>query len=152
MAEGLREQLERLTSGWLGATHLQRPPRVSSRPIEDLVGGQVVDTEQGPCVLVDRYHPPGYRHGRIEINSTLSHRLETLAAIGRDPNLRHLDLQRSAFLDVETTGLAGGAGTYAFLVGIGWFEGEDFHLRQVFMRDYSEEPALISLIHDTLGP
>jgi len=116
------------------------------------VGGQVVDTEQGPCVLVERYHPPGYRHGRIEINSTLSHRLETLAAIGQDPNLRHLDLQRSAFLDVETTGLAGGAGTYAFLVGIGWFEGQDFHLRQVFMRDYSEEPALISLIQDTLGP
>ncbi|MDH4209127.1 MAG: GNAT family N-acetyltransferase, partial [Anaerolineae bacterium] len=60
-------------------------------------------------------------------------------------------LKRAAFLDVETTGLAGGAGTYAFLVGLGWFEGGDFRLRQLFMRDYSEERALISLLEDTLA-
>jgi uncharacterized protein YprB with RNaseH-like and TPR domain len=30
------------------------------------------------------------------------------------------------FLDTETTGLAGGTGTYAFLVGIGWWEAGRF--------------------------
>jgi len=53
---------------------------------------------------------------------------------------------------VETTGLAGGAGTYAFLVGLGWFEGQEFRLRQVFMRDYGEEPALVSVVEETLLP
>jgi uncharacterized protein YprB with RNaseH-like and TPR domain len=88
----------------------------------------------------------------VDITAALTHQPRTVAAIGRDQQLDALEFQRSAFLDVETTGLAGGAGTYAFLVGIGWFEGQGFRLRQVFMRDYSEEPALISLIQDTLGP
>ena len=40
------------------------------------------------------------------------------------------------FLDTETTGLAGGAGTVAFLVGMGYFTGRDFAVEQVLMRDY----------------
>jgi tetratricopeptide (TPR) repeat protein len=46
-----------------------------------------------------------------------------------------------AFVDTETTGLAGGTGTYAFLVGVGVFEGDEFVVHQFFMRDYGEEPA-----------
>ena len=34
------------------------------------------------------------------------------------------------FVDLETTGLAGGAGTFAFLVGCAWFDGDTFHVRQ----------------------
>jgi len=47
------------------------------------------------------------------------------------------------FLDVETTGLAGGTGTYAFLVGIAWWEAGGLQLEQFFMRDYSEEHSLL---------
>jgi uncharacterized protein len=47
------------------------------------------------------------------------------------------------FLDTETTGLSGGTGTYAFLVGVGWWEGEGFVVEQLFMRDHSEEPSLL---------
>ena len=55
-----------------------------------------------------------------------------------------------AFLDIETTGLSGGAGTYAFLVGLGRFEGDDFYLRQVFMRSPAEEQALLLVVADLL--
>ncbi len=47
------------------------------------------------------------------------------------------------FLDTETTGLSGGTGTYAFLVGIGWWENDGFTVEQYFMRDHSEEPSLL---------
>ena len=47
------------------------------------------------------------------------------------------------FLDTETTGLAGGTGTYAFLIGIGWWESGRFIVEQYFMRDHSEEPSLL---------
>jgi len=152
MVEDLRQQLERLLSGQLGSNHLQRRPRRPSPPIEELVGGTVMETEHGPCVVVDRVYPAGYEHGRVNISAALTHSPETVAAIGRDPSLEALNVPTSAFLDVETTGLAGGAGTYAFLVGIGRFEGHDFHLRQVFMRDYGEEPALVALLEETLEP
>jgi uncharacterized protein YprB with RNaseH-like and TPR domain len=152
MVEDLRQQLERLTSGRLGTTHLHPAVRRPSQPIEELVGGEVVVTDHGPCVAVDLAYPAGYRHGTVDIAAALDLNPHTVAAIGRNQELASLDLKRTAFLDVETTGLAGGAGTHAFLVGLGWFEGDDFRLRQLFMRDYSEERALISLVEDTLAP
>ncbi len=47
------------------------------------------------------------------------------------------------FLDTETTGLAGGTGTYAFLVGVGWWEAESLIVEQLFMRDHSDEASLL---------
>ena len=152
MVDSLRQQLERLTSGRLGTTHLHPVVRQPSRPIEELVGGEVKETSHGTCVVVDQIYPAGHQQGQVRISSAPSYCPQTVAGIGRDPGLEALDLQKSAFLDVETTGLAGGAGTYAFLVGIGWFDGPDFRLRQVFMRDYGEEPALVAVIEETLEP
>ena len=57
-----------------------------------------------------------------------------------------------AFLDTETTGLAGGTGTYAFLVGVGSIEASGFRLRQFFMRDYGEEASLLSRLDEYLAP
>ncbi len=55
-----------------------------------------------------------------------------------------LDIARAVFLDIETTGLCGGAGVHTFLVGLGWFEGEQFRVRQAFLRGFDEEPALMA--------
>lgn len=54
------------------------------------------------------------------------------------------DVRRALFLDTETTGLSGGAGTVAFLVGVGWVQGEDFVVRQYLMPDYGAEPMMLS--------
>ncbi len=55
-----------------------------------------------------------------------------------------IDRERLLFLDTETTGLSGGAGTVAFLVGVGFFEGDTYHLEQYLMRDYNEELSVLS--------
>jgi uncharacterized protein YprB with RNaseH-like and TPR domain len=47
------------------------------------------------------------------------------------------------FLDTETTGLAGGTGTYPFLVGIAWWDAGGLQVEQLFMRDFSEEHSLL---------
>jgi len=54
------------------------------------------------------------------------------------------DPERWLFLDTETTGLSGGTGTYAFLVGLAWWEGSELVVEQLFMREHSEEPSLLS--------
>jgi uncharacterized protein YprB with RNaseH-like and TPR domain len=61
-----------------------------------------------------------------------------------------LALEDMIFLDTETTGL-GGAGTMAFLVGIGYFDKENFVVKQLFMRDYDEEPAMLSYLENELA-
>jgi uncharacterized protein len=53
------------------------------------------------------------------------------------------DPGRWLFLDTETTGLAGGTGTYAFLVGIAWWDAGGLQIEQFFMRDLDEEHSLL---------
>jgi uncharacterized protein len=53
------------------------------------------------------------------------------------------DPTRWLFLDTETTGLAGGTGTYAFLVGLAWWDSGGLQVEQLFMRDHGEEHSLL---------
>jgi len=55
------------------------------------------------------------------------------------------------FLDTETTGLAGGTGTYPFLVGLAWWEGGGLEVEQLFMREYSEERSLLAALAERLA-
>jgi uncharacterized protein YprB with RNaseH-like and TPR domain len=78
--------------------------------------------------------------------------MEVIGAWAGDTRIQTTPLSAFAFLDIETTGLAGGTGTYAFLVGIARFENEHFHLAQFFMRDPSEEPAHLLAVEEFLAP
>jgi hypothetical protein len=49
-------------------------------------------------------------------------------------------------LDTETTGLATAAGTVAFLIGLGWWEGDRFRQVQLLLPDHAEEPAMLDEI------
>jgi tetratricopeptide (TPR) repeat protein len=69
-----------------------------------------------------------------------------------DPRLAQIPLSRFAFLDTETSGLSGGTGTYAFLVGIARFVDDQLVLRQFFMRDPSEEAAMLEAVGQFLAP
>jgi uncharacterized protein len=53
------------------------------------------------------------------------------------------DSEKWLFLDTETTGLAGGTGTYAFLVGLAWWDAGGLQVEQLFLRDFSEEHSLL---------
>jgi uncharacterized protein len=55
------------------------------------------------------------------------------------------------FLDTETTGLAGGSGTYAFLVGIAWWEGGGLEIEQFFLREYCEERSMLFALRERIG-
>jgi hypothetical protein len=55
-------------------------------------------------------------------------------------------------LDTETTGLGTAAGTVAFLVGLGWWEGDRFVVRQLLLPDHGDEPALLAALGDALPP
>jgi uncharacterized protein YprB with RNaseH-like and TPR domain len=126
-----------------GVRHLKpQPPRRGPR-VEELLAGEVLDTEHGSFFRVHEAHPLDYYHGHHTLAELLSHTPQGPALLARDERLAGVEFQRMAFVDTETTGLAGGSGTYAFLVGVGLFEGESFTIHQFFMRDYGEEPALL---------
>ena len=55
-------------------------------------------------------------------------------------------------LDTETTGLATAAGTVAFLVGLGWWEGDRFRQLQLLLPDHSDEAALLDALASAIPP
>jgi len=67
-----------------------------------------------------------------------------------DPIDEVSDPDQWLFLDTETTGLSGGSGTYACLVGIAWWEGGGLEIEQFFLREYSEERSLLLALRERI--
>jgi uncharacterized protein len=61
------------------------------------------------------------------------------------------DPRQWLFLDTETTGLAGGTGTYPFLIGIAWWNAGGLEVEQFFMRDYSEEHSVLVALAERMA-
>jgi uncharacterized protein YprB with RNaseH-like and TPR domain len=146
----LKARLERLVAV---ATAKERECRRTPAPVplEELVGGMCVPNELGEFFQVETSVHLELRHGDVPLSRVRTIAPETVGLLTAEPALDSFDLQGSVFLDTETTGLAGGAGTAAFLIGLGWFDGERFCVRQYFMRDYHEEPALLHALAAELG-
>ena len=131
-------------------TEKTQPKKRAKYPIEQVVDGEFRDTHSGETFVVEVVYPLDHRHGNIELQ--LMGSLELVSEWAGDPRIASTKPENFAFLDTETTGLAGGSGTYAFQIGVGRFEKDDFRLAQFFMRDPIEEPAMLSALESFLAP
>ncbi len=61
------------------------------------------------------------------------------------------DPQQWLFLDTETTGIAGGTGTYPFLIGIAWWDAGGLEVEQFFMREHSEEHSVLVALAEKMA-
>jgi hypothetical protein len=138
----LKARLERLVAA-AALKERERRRAPAPVPIEELVDGMRVENERGEFFLVETAVHLESRHGDVPLSRMHAIDPRTVSVLTAEPGLEGFDLRRAVFLDTETTGLAGGTGTAAFLIGLGWVEGERFVVRQYFMRDYHEEAALL---------
>jgi len=115
------------------------------------VNGEVVSTPEGETFRAKEAFSNDFRCGEMTLSEILTLPTYPAHLLAKDERLKDLDLRRTLFLDTETTGLAGGTGTLAFLIGLGFFEGDAFVIHQLFMRDYSEERATLHLLRDLLN-
>lgn len=83
------------------------------------------------------------RYGKISLAAGLKLKGDILSLLSRDRSFEDLDLSTALFLDLETTGLSGGVGVVPFLVGLGFYRDEKFHVLQYFLGDLAEEESLI---------
>jgi len=113
------------------------------------LGGCVLNTPFGACLVIDRRYESDRRYGSVQIGDCEPGDLATLRLL--DPGLEALDASsrsRVVFVDLETTGLSGGAGTVAFLVGCGYFDLGAFQVRQFLLTSHSAERALLAAAAD----
>jgi uncharacterized protein YprB with RNaseH-like and TPR domain len=132
-----------------GTSHLP-PPKPASHTIDSVVAGSFRATARGEAFVTEQIFAEDYLHGNVSHLSTFP--LSLISQWANDPRIAELPIHKFAFLDTETSGLAGGTGTYAFLVGAARFVDGKFNLRQFFLRDPSEEPAMLEALIEFLAP
>jgi hypothetical protein len=125
-------------------------PKVDSHSIESVVAGSFHPTPRGDAFVAEQTFDEDYLHG--DVSHLVKSPLSLISEWANDVRIAELPLGKFAFLDTETSGMAGGTGTYAFLVGVGRFVDGKFNLRQFFMRDPSEEPAMLEALIHFLAP
>jgi uncharacterized protein YprB with RNaseH-like and TPR domain len=132
-----------------GGSTEQDPPYGCGDPayaanVADVLDGEWHERDGHRFLVVDRTYVPGYRHGSMVLADGLP------PSDGVWPRLSLLANgscgSRLLFIDLETTGIAGGAGTYAFLVGCGWFAGGTFRVRQFVLSSFTAERALLEAV------
>ena len=128
--DSVEERLQRLRGASAGGT--SHPSR--DQPIAELLQGERV--AEG-LIVVDQRIPLSHQHGKGALTpiTTLQH--------PRPPVGQALPAEHLVFLDTETTGLAGGTGTVAFLLGVGRIDGDELCLRQFFLTGFRGEAALL---------
>jgi uncharacterized protein YprB with RNaseH-like and TPR domain len=153
----LREKLR-----YAGVTTEAAPgrPFVASRDWDVLpdVDLRCVETALGDVYVCEKRWPLEHYHGHRALGEALQ--VDSRAVARLAPGLCGEDVARTVFLDVETTGLAGGTGTLVFLVGLGAFDGDartgarlgDFLVRQFFLAGPSGEEAMLVAVVEALSP
>ena len=134
----------------VGVTDLAPPKPKSRYGIDSVIAGAFCPTALGDVFVAEQTYTSEYRHGLSSLNSSLP--ISVISQWARDTRISDIPLSEFAFLDTETSGLAGGTGTYAFLVGAARFVDGQFLLQQFFMRDPAEEPALLEGLANFLAP
>ena len=124
-------------------------PSPQSFQIQEWFPGEEIETKQGKHFETETLYARHRRHGSAELSELAElpgDLLETLS----NGTIRNVPPQEWAFLDTETTGIQGGAGICPFLVGLGYFAGDDFHMVQYFIRDFDEEPSMLLALGELL--
>ena len=96
-----------------------------------------------PVLFLENPYVLDAHYGKIPISLGLDVRGDVLAFLSREPAFADLDLSSALFIDLETTGLSGGTGTVAFLVGMGFYRDQKFNVVQFFLGDLAEEERMI---------
>lgn len=108
---------------------------VSQEELAKLLGGELC---ADGVVLIDSFLPASRSHGRVPFHDIHDVSLGFLAG-GEEPAREGL-----LFIDTETTGLAGGTGTVAFVLGLARIENDVVHLRQYFLTSFSAEASMLT--------
>lgn len=134
-----REKLERL----IRLTRETRPKKEPTILLEP--------RRREPLQVFENHFPLHSKYGRVAIASGLKIKSKTLSLLSRDRSFEDLSLSCALFLDLETTGLSGGVGVVPFLVGLGFYGQDDFHIVQFFLGDLAAEEQLIHELRLFLG-
>ncbi|HUH66355.1 MAG TPA: ribonuclease H-like domain-containing protein [Syntrophales bacterium] len=143
----LRRRIDEIVSRRPVAREMSAPrPHTHNIALHDVIRGEEVANKCGKFFIVRGQHTASAIHGNRRLKDISAIDMKAAALLANDTDIASFACHDALFLDTETTGLAGGTGTFAFLIGVGWFDNEAFITQQIFARDFSEERAGLSFL------
>lgn len=145
----LRKRIAKIDRKWTKPQPPVPRPTTFTDPFDDDLPWKEVETAHGRHFETERLYERHRRHGSIGIADLEQMPHDLLQPISNG-EIASVPPEKWCFLDTETTGLAGGSGTYAFLIGVGRITPQGFRIRQFFMREFGEEASQLSALHEHL--
>ncbi len=146
--DDLRERMAKVLArsrGEDGAVPLRCPPDVDFPELPFVAE----ETEHGVVHVRTRRLSAAHRIGRAPLSAAAYASPEVLALLAQDPDLGSVRPRGALYLDTETTGLSGGTGTVAFLVGLAFFRG-GWVLEQLLVRELGEEVPMLARVAERI--
>lgn len=149
----LRETLNRLYSRESSIKHFSDDSFTRDRRgMHEFVEGEYVNTVFGDIFVGKVRYVKTHQHGNVSLASITDISDDWLSRWGKFPSPRKFNHRKTVFVDTETSGLAGGGGTLAFLIGIGYYYRNEFRVEQFFADSHSREEGMLDLVADFLKP
>jgi uncharacterized protein YprB with RNaseH-like and TPR domain len=131
----------------VGTSHIKPGKKTVPPPsLTDALPGIWEKTSVGDCFVVRKHFPFSLLHGDRELSDLPQ--IDVFESISAYSGISEIPLEQYLFIDTETTGLSGGAGTYVFLVGAAKYETDGIHFAQFFLQDPSNEPCQLAALEE----
>ncbi len=145
----MRKELKRLFGKHTDKFFVKSDVERKSHHLDELVPGNWINTHFGDIFRAEYQYDLSKPYGQLDLRrisqfkpSDYQHCFQIEALSAPDKFL---------FIDTETTGLTGGTGTIAFMIGIGWLDDQQFHIHQYFITQLSHEEGMLELLKEVLS-
>lgn len=140
-----KEKLEKLLA-------LSRQKKSEKKAESDkIVDELIASPPHQPYLVLENNFNLNSSYGQIPISLGLNIPGRVLYLLSRDEAFKDLSLAEAVFIDLETTGLAGGTGTIPFLIGLGFFDGEAFKVVQFCLNNLASEFKMLGELLELLS-
>ncbi len=142
----LRDKLKRLDRNNYIPRKEETNRNINNKKLTEYIKGKIINCDEGQYFQRKVKFSLDYKHGLYPLQDLTYFKDSDIFNLINRENINDnitCDYSKMIFIDTETTGLMGGTGTVAFLVGIGYFRTDAFIVEQYFMRDFAEETAML---------
>ncbi len=131
----------------VGTSQIKPVKKFSPTPsLTKTLSGSWEKTRAGDCFIVRKHFPFSYQHGERSLSNLPQ--VDVLESSSSYSGISEIPFDQYLFIDTETTGLSGGAGTYVFLVGAAKFEKTGVHFAQFFLQDPANESCQLAALEE----
>lgn len=101
--------------------------------------GFIAENDHGPCFINRLKQPLSMPHGDVDMQAQLQSSPLFDSMLG----MHILRKEDTLSFDTETSGLSNGSGSFIFMLGLGYFEGDSYIVDQLILPDLDAEPAFL---------